>query len=111
MLPLKVNLNVPVVFVQLSEEKMIQKEDFMLGMKRLNEVLNMADEVQPLIMKRCMEAATDFETMDPVQFVVLWKDISKMLRPMNDKMLELQTVSMFRELQPEGNPNYPEPSL
>ena len=89
---------------------MIQKEDFMLGMKRLNEVLNMADEVQPLIMKRCMETAEDFDSMDPIQFVILWKDVAKMLRPINDKMLELQTVSMFRELQPEGNPdNYPDP--
>jgi len=101
---LKVTLSVLVVFVQLSEENMIEKQDFMLGMRRLNEVLNMADEVQPLIMKRCMEAAEDFDSMDPVQFVVLWKDIAKMLRPINDKLLELQTVSMFRELQPEGNP-------
>jgi len=83
---------------------MIQKDDFMLGMKRLNEVLNLADEVQPLIMKRCMEAATDFESMDPLQFVVLWQDIKKMLTPINDRMLELQTISMFRDLQPPGNP-------
>jgi len=89
---------------------MIDKQEFMLGMKRLNEVLNMADEVQPLIMKRCMETAQDFDSMDPIQFVVLWKDVSKMLRPINDKLLQLQTVSMFRELQPEGNPdNYPDP--
>jgi hypothetical protein len=83
---------------------MIDKQDFMLGMRRLNEVLNMADEVQPLIMKRCMEAAADFESMDSVQFLVLWNDIKKMLEPVNDKMLELQTVAMFRELQPVGNP-------
>jgi hypothetical protein len=83
---------------------MIDKQDFMLGMRRLNEVLNMADEVQPLIMKRCMEAAADFESMDSVQFVVLWNDIKKMLEPINDKMLELQTVAMFRELQPPCNP-------
>ena len=82
---------------------MINKEDFMSGMKRLNEVLNMADQVQPLVMKRCMEAAKDFDSLDPVQFVVLWQDISKMLRPINDKMLELQTIAMFRELQPEKN--------
>jgi hypothetical protein len=85
---------------------MIDKQDFMLGMRRLNEVLNLADEVQPVIMKRCMEAAEDFDSMDPVQFVVLWKDIKKMLTPINDKLLELQTVSMFRELQP---PEYPDP--
>ena len=83
---------------------MITKDDFMFGMKRLNEVLNLADEIQPIVMKRCMEAAESFEMMDPVQFVVLWKDLQKMLQPMNDKMLELQTVAMFRELQPEGNP-------
>jgi hypothetical protein len=83
---------------------MITKEDFMLGMRRLNEVLNLADEVQPMVMKRCLEAAESFEVMDPVQFVVLWKDLEKMLQPMNDKMLELQTIPMFRELQPPGNP-------
>ena len=92
------------MYVQLSEEDMINKDDFMVGMKRLNEVLNMADEVQPLVMKRCMETAQDFESMDPIQFVVLWQDIAKLLRPINDKMLQLQTVAMFRELQPEGNP-------
>ena len=106
MLPLKVTLNVLVEFVQLSEEDMIQKEDFMIGMRRLNEVLNLADEIQPVIMKRCMEAAEDFDSMDAVQFVVLWNDIKKMLTPVNDKLLELQTVSMFRELQP---PEYPDP--
>ena len=88
------------------EKDMIDKQDFMLGMRRLNEVLNMADEVQPIIMKRCMEAAEDFDSMDSVQFVVLWNDIKKLLEPVNDKLLELQTVSMFRELQP---PNYPDP--
>ena len=88
------------------EKDMIDKQDFMLGMRRLNEVLNMADEVQPIIMKRCMEAAADFDSMDSVQFVVLWNDIKKLLEPVNDKLLELQTASMFRELQP---PNYPDP--
>lgn len=88
------------------EKDMIDKQDFMSGMRRLNEVLNMADEVQPIIMKRCMEAAEDFDSMDSVQFVVLWNDIKKLLEPVNDKLLELQTVSMFRELQP---PNYPDP--
>ena len=44
--------------------------------------------------------------MDSVQFLVLWNDIKKLLEPVNDKLLELQTVSMFRELQP---PNYPDP--
>ena len=80
---------------------MIEKQDFMIGMKRLNEVLNMADQVQPLIMQRCMEEAKSFEEMDPVQFMVLWKDLVKLLQPLNDKFLELQTVSMFRELQPK----------
>jgi len=83
---------------------MITKEDFMIGMKRLNEVLNLADDVQPMVMKRCLEAAESFEVMDPVQFVVLWRDIEKMLQPVNDKLLELQTIPMFRELQPPGNP-------
>jgi hypothetical protein len=83
---------------------MITKDDFMLGMRRLNEVLNLADEVQPMVMKRCLEAAESFEVMDPVQFVVLWRDIEKMLQPVNDKLLELQTIPMFRELQPPGNP-------
>ena len=83
---------------------MITKEDFMLGMRRLNEVLNLADDVQPMVMKRCLEAAESFEVMDPVQFVVLWRDIEKMLQPVNDKLLELQTIPMFRELQPPGNP-------
>jgi len=83
---------------------MITKEDFMIGMKRLNEVLNLADDVQPMVMKRCLEAAESFEVMDPVQFVVLWRDIEKMLQPVNDKLLELQTIPMFRELQPTGNP-------
>jgi hypothetical protein len=87
---------------------MIQKEDFMIGMKRLNEVLNMADQVQPLIMQRCMEEAKSFEEMDAVQFMVLWNDLVKMLQPLNDKFLELQTVSMFRELQPKGNPEFSE---
>jgi hypothetical protein len=83
---------------------MITKDDFMLGMRRLNEVLNLADDVQPMVMKRCLEAAESFEVMDPVQFVVLWRDIEKMLQPVNDKLLELQTIPMFRELQPPGNP-------
>ena len=30
---------------------MITKDDFMLGMKRLNEVLNLADDIQPLVDK------------------------------------------------------------
>jgi len=91
---------------------MIQKEDFMIGMKRLNEVLNMADQVQPLIMQRCMEEAKSFEEMDAVQFMVLWNDLVKLLQPFNDKLLELQTVAMFRELQPPSNSaNYPEPNL
>jgi len=82
---------------------MITKDDFMLGMKRLNEVLNLADDIQPLVMKRCMEAAESFDVMDSVQFLILWSDLQKMLQPMNDKMLELQTIPMFRELQPPGN--------
>lgn len=91
---------------------MIDKQDFMIGMKRLNEVLNMADQVQPLIMQRCMEEAKSFEEMDAVQFMVLWNDLVKMLQPLNDKFLELQTVSMFRELQPKEHPaNYSEPVL
>jgi hypothetical protein len=57
-----------------------------------------------MVMKRCLEAAESFEVMDPVQFVVLWRDIEKMLQPVNDKLLELQTIPMFRELQPPGNP-------
>jgi hypothetical protein len=80
---------------------MIQKEDFMIGMKRLNDVLNTADQIQPLIMQRCMEEVKSFEDMDPLQFVVLWQDLVKILQPFNDKLLELQTVSMFRELQPK----------
>jgi len=80
---------------------MIQKEDFMIGMKRLNDVLNTADQIQPLIMQRCMEEVKSFEEMDPLQFVVLWQDLVKILQPFNDKLLELQTVSMFRELQPK----------
>ena len=83
---------------------MIDKQDFMLGMKRLNEVLNMADQVQPLIMQRCMEEAKSFEEMDAVQFMVLWNDLVKLLQPLNDKFLEIQTLPMFRELQPPGNP-------
>lgn len=73
----------------------------MIGMKRLNDVLNTADQIQPLIMQRCMEEAKSFEEMDPLQFVVLWQDLVKILQPFNDKLLELQTVSMFRELQPK----------
>ena len=80
---------------------MIQKEDFMIGMKRLNDVLNTADQIQPLIMQRCMEEVKSFEDMDPLQFVVLWQDLVKILQPFNDKLLELQTVAMFRELQPK----------
>lgn len=80
----------------------------MNGMKRLNEVLNMADEVQPLVMKRCMETAKDFDSLDPVQFVVLWQDVAKLLRPINDKMLQLQTVAMFRELQPKEDETFSE---
>ena len=107
MLRLKVTSNAQVEFAPLSKEKdMIDKQEFMFGMQRLNEVLNLADEVQPIIMKRCMEAAEDFDSMDSVQFLVLWNDIKKLLEPVNDKLLELQTVSMFRELQP---PNYPDP--
>ena len=83
---------------------MIDKQDFMLGMKRLNEVLNMADQVQPLIMQRCMEEAKSFEEMDAVQFMVLWNDLVILLQPLNDKFLEIQTLPMFRELQPPGNP-------
>ena len=45
-----------------------------------------------------------FDVMDSVQFLILWSDLQKMLQPMNDKMLELQTIPMFRELQPPGNP-------
>jgi len=107
MLRLKVTSNAQVEFVQLNKEKdMIDKQEFMFGMQRLNEVLNLADEVQPLVMKRCMEGAASFDEMDPLEFIVLWNDIKKMLTPINDKMLELQTISMFRELQP---PNYPDP--
>ena len=78
---------------------------FMMSSKSLLGVnmLKIADG-KPLVMKRCMEAAESFDVMDSVQFLILWSDLQKMLQPMNDKMLELQTIPMFRELQPPGNP-------
>lgn len=87
---------------------MITTDDVFSGMKRLNEVLNMADAVQAPIMHRCMEAGESLANLDPVQAMMLTQDIIKLLQPLNDKLLELQTVALFREMQPPGNPDFSE---
>jgi hypothetical protein len=91
---------------------MVTTDDVFTGMKRLNEVLNMADAIQAPIMNRCMEVGESLASLDPIQAMSLTQDIIKILQPLNDKLLELQTVALFREMQPPGNPaNYPEPNL
>lgn len=85
---------------------MIDLNDVFYGMRRLNEVLNLASELQKPVMARCMEAGESIEQVDPVQAMILKQDLLKILQPLSDKLLELQTIPLFLEMSPA---NYPDP--
>ena len=109
MLPLKVTLSVLVVFAQLSEKDMITKEDYGVGMKRLFDILNMADILQVMATEPFLAAAPSFNELDDIQFITIWNDqVKTHIQTFNDRLLELQTLPLFREVAP---PNYPEPNL
>ena len=100
------------MYVQLSEEDMVDLTTVFAGLKRLEDVLNTADQMMPAVFSRCKDAGTSVYDLDPIQQMLLVQDLIKIVQPLNDKLLELQTTAFFRELQPEGNPaNYPEPTL
>ena len=95
------------MYVQLSEEDMITKEDYGFGMKKLFDVLNMADMLQVMATEPFLAAAKSFNELDDIQFMTIWNDqVKAHVQTFNDRLLELQTLPLFREVQP---PQYPDP--
>jgi len=91
---------------------MIDLDHVFAGLKRLEEVLNTADQLMPIVFSRCQESGTSLKDLDAIQQMLLVQDLIKIVQPLNDKLLELQTTAFFRELQPPHPANYPaEPVL
>jgi len=88
---------------------MIDLDTVFVGLKRLEDVLNTADQLMPMVFNRCTETGLSAKDLDPIQSMLLVQDLIKIIQPLNDKLLELQTVAFFRELQPPNAPSFPNP--
>jgi hypothetical protein len=87
---------------------MIDLDTVFTGLKQLEDVLNTADQLMPVVFSRCTEMGVSAKDLDPVQSMMLVNDLIKIMTPLNDRLLELQTTAFFREMQPPGNPLFTE---
>ena len=76
----------------------LAKEDFLIGMQELNSALNLADQIQPLIMERILAEKSSLDLMDFVTFQKLWFDLATLLTPLKGKLDSLQSSELFKAL-------------
>ena len=78
---------------------MATKEEFISGMRQLNELLNMADQCPPVMMKYLAEQDKTLNDMDELDFIGVWSNLSLILQPVVEGLSGLMDTPVFKEVK------------
>ena len=81
------------------KKNMANKEEFLSSMRQLNELLNMADQCQPVMMKYLSEQDKPLLDMNELDFIGVWSNLSLILQPLVQNMASLMDTPVFKEIK------------
>jgi hypothetical protein len=78
---------------------MATKQEFLTGMKALNEALNIADQCQNVLSTYLAEQQTTLRDMNELDFIAVWSNIALILQPVVNKLTNVTASDLFKEIQ------------
>jgi hypothetical protein len=78
---------------------MATKEEFLEGMKALNNALNVADDSQAVLARYLAEQDKTLKDMNELDFIAVWSNIALILQPVVIKLSDLLHKPVFDEIK------------
>jgi hypothetical protein len=78
---------------------MATKEEFLEGMKALNNALNVADDSQAVLARYLAEQDKTLKDMNKLDFIAVWSNIALILQPVVIKLSDLLHKPVFDEIK------------
>ena len=77
---------------------MSTKDEFLEGMKALNNALNVADQCQPVLAQYLATQDKTLKEMNELDFIAVWSNIALILQPVVIKLTDVTSSPLFREI-------------
>jgi len=78
---------------------MATKEEFLVGMRALNDALNVADDSQSVLATYLATQDKTLTDMNELDFIAAWSNIALILQPVVIKMSDLLHKPLFNEIK------------
>jgi hypothetical protein len=78
---------------------MATKEEFLEGMKALNNALNVADDSQAVLARYLAEQDKTLKDMNELDFIAVWSNVALILQPVVIKLSDLLHKPVFDEIK------------
>jgi hypothetical protein len=78
---------------------MATKQEFLEGMKALNDTLNIADDSQAVLARYLAEQDKMLKDMNELDFIAVWSNIALILQPVVIKLSDTLNKPLFDEIK------------
>lgn len=78
---------------------MATKQEFLEGMKALNDTLNIADDSQAVLARYLAEQDKMLKDMNELDFIAVWSNIALILQPVVIKLSATLNNPLFNEIK------------